>query len=291
LVERKEGANVTCPECKRSVPATLYCVHCGAELPKQTSRITPATMALKELETAQAKIPIGAKMGLRELMNSISLYYIRKVALLDLLQSKGISESVFLRLYGEYGSKLSNALNTRADIMKRLKLELSEKERRLSEMRLSLEELRVRHRIGEISLQMFTEKSEFVQFQLNNLEERLKKVKEDLSNLNEMFIGIKPRDVFDFELKTKACYSALEKLIEENFLTKETAEKIRPDIRGMVEFLGSLTTDRKERQNVLQKEMEILEARYRVGEVPIEDYEKQKHELHSQMEKIWEQTC
>jgi len=288
LVDRKEGVNVTCPECGRTVPATLYCVHCGAELPKPTSPKVPAPTALRKPEITKAAISMEAQKGLRELMSNISLYYARKVALLDMLQSKEISEGVFLRLYNDYDSKLRNALNARAKIMERLKAELSEKERRFSEMKLFLEELGVRHRIGEISRQEFTEKSEFVQFQLNNLEERLKRVKEDLSHLNKMFIGVNPRDIFDLEQKTKTCYGALEKLVEENFLTKETAEKIRPDIKGMVEVLGSLTTGRKERQKVLQEELETLEARYRVGEVPIEDYEKRRRELHSQLEKIWE---
>lgn len=257
-------------------------------MPKPTSPKIPTPTALRKPEAPQAATSMGAQKGLRELMSNISLYYARKVALLNMLQSKKISEGVFLRLYDEYDNKLRNSLNARAKIMERLKAELSEKERRFSEMKLSLEELGVRHRIGEISLQEFTEKSEFVQFQLNNLEERLKRVKEDLSHLNKMFSGVNPRDVFDLEQKTKACYCTLEKLVEEKFLTEKTAEKIRPDVKGMVELLGSLTTDRKERQKSLQEELGTLEARYRVGEVPIEDYEKQRRELHSQLEKIWE---
>ncbi len=282
------GGNVTCPECGRTVPTTLYCVYCGAELPKPTSPRVPAPTALRKPAITQAATSMETQKGLGELMNNISLYYARKVALLDMLQSKEISEGVFLRLYGEYDSKLHNALNARAKIMERLKAELNEKERRFSEMKLSLEELGVRHRIGEISLQEFREKSEFVHFQLNNLEERLKRVKEDLGHLNKMFIGVNPRDIFDLELKSKACYGTLEKLVEEKILTKETAEKIRPDIKDVVELLGSLTTDRKEKQKALQEKLETLEARYRVGEVPIEDYEKRRHELHSQLEKIWE---
>lgn len=288
MVERKEEANVTCPDCGRTVPATLYCVHCGAELPKLTSPKAPAPTTLRTADVAQAAVSMKNQNDLNELMNSVSLYYARKVAMLDLLQSKGISEGVFLRLYNEYDSKLRNVLNARTKIMERLKAELNENERLFSEMKLSLEELGVRHRIGEISLQGFTEKSEFMRFQLNNLEERLKRVKEDLSCLNKMFAGVNSRDVFDLEQKTKACHGAIEKLVEEKFLSKEAAEKIRPDINNMIELLASLTTDRKERQRTLQEELETLEARYRVGEVPIEDYEKRKRELHSQLEKIWE---
>ena len=290
MIRRKEEANVTCSECGREVPATLYCIYCGSKLPKpapSTMPPTPPPAPPPEPAVSPPPTPAEVKEDIRELMTNISLHYSRKIALLNLLQSKEISERVFLRLYDEYTDKLHDSLSTRASVLERLKSELNEKETRYDGMKILLEELEVRHKIGEIALQEFTEKSERLKSEVKNLEKAIKELRGNLNHLEKMLADKTPSEILDLETRTKACYQGFEKLLKEGALTMDTLKKIKPDVESMLELLNSLIINRKERQETLQKELETLEARYRVGEVSIEYYEKRRRELRGELEKVW----
>lgn len=227
------------------------------------------------------------KGDVRELMASISLRYTRKVALLDLLRSKAVSEKVFLKLYDEYTERLQGSMGLRARVLDRLRSELDGRKKRYVEVKTFMEELEVRHKIGEISSDGFTRRAEALQSEVTGLENAISGLRDDLDHLERLFIDKTPKEIFDLETRAKACYESLDRLVEEKVLTGETQEKIKPDVESMLDLLNTLVADRKKKEKALQEELETLETRYRVGEVPIEQYETRKRELQSQLEKVW----
>jgi len=275
LAEKREITYIRCPKCGREVPSTMYCVYCGTKLPPK-----PAPPAIPPP-------PLAGPEEINELMTKISLQYIRKIALLCLLQSKEVSEKVFLKLYEEYAEKLTNFLGVRARVMERLRSELEDKRKRYDEAKALLEELEVRQKIGEISLQEFTTKAESLKIKAGDSEKSLNELKGNIGRLENLFFGETPREIFDLEKKARTCHEDLERLVKEGTLSKEILEKIKPDIENMLELLNSLIVDQKKRQKTLQEELETLETRYRVGEVSLEQYEKRKRELSEELEKIW----
>lgn len=285
LVERREEQNVTCPKCARVVPATLYCIYCGNRLPRRPAP-PPAPPKPVAIPPPPPK-PVRVKEDIRELLTNISLQYTRKIALLGLLRSKEVSEGIFMKLYQEYTDKLQGFLSARTRMMERLRSELDEKEKSRGKLKTFLEEIDVRRKIGEIPLQEFTKRSERLRSQIGELEETLSRIRKDLNYLQKLFIDKALREVLDLESKTKTCYGDLERLVAGGAVTRETMERIKPDIEGILKLLDSLTKGRKERQKTLQEELETLETRYRVGEVSVEHYEKRKHELQSELQKLW----
>jgi len=88
-------------------------------------------------------------------------------------------------------------------------------------------------------------------------------------------------------MKARSCYDSLGKLVEEGKLTSETLNKIKPDIEKMLEFFDSIIKDRKEKERTLREQLETLQARYRLSEISIEEYEKRKREIQNEIDKIW----
>jgi len=289
LAERREIVYTRCPKCGREVPATLYCIYCGTKLPPKPAppAIPPPSPSAPPKPAVTPPPPLAGPEDINELMTKISLQYIRKIALLGLLQAKEVSEKVFLKLYDEYTGKLTNFLGVRARIMERLRSELEDKRKRYDEVKTLLEELEVRQKIGEIGFQEFTTKAESLKIKAGEFEKSLSEIKGNIGRLEYIFFGKTPREIFDLEKKARTCHENLERLVKEEALSKESLEKIKPDIENTLELLNSLIIDQKKRQKALQEELETLETRYRVGEVPLEQYEKRKRELTEEIEKIW----
>jgi len=289
LAERGEEARITCPECGRRVPATAYCIYCGVRLPRAppSQRAAPVPPPAPAGMAAPPAVSAAATVDVRELMANISLQHARKVEMLSLLQSREVSESVFLKLYDEYTERLRKSMEVRTRMMERLRSELGGKEKRYGEVKLLLEELGVRYKIGEIALEEFNRMSDALRSEAAGLERATGMLRDGLSRLERLFMDRTPKEIYDLETRARKCYEGLKKLVEENALSGETLEKIGPDVESMLELLGSLVSDRKGRERALREELETLETRYRVGEVSIEEYENRRRELQSELEKVW----
>ena len=88
-------------------------------------------------------------------------------------------------------------------------------------------------------------------------------------------------------MKARACYDALKDLMEKGKITDETLNKIKPDLEKTLEFFDLLIGKRKEKEKMLREQLETLQARYRLSEISIEEYERKKRELQEEIDKVW----
>ena len=311
MLSAQEEHRITCPRCGRSVPAMVYCIYCGARLrrpsappafppaaPRAPPRITPKApprapsrvptpVTAPPAAPAPTLAPTGVAAEVRDLMSRISVYQDRRAALLDLFQSGGVSERVFVKLYTEYSGKLNEMLNQRVSKLEELRAQLGERSKRLEELRFSLEELEARHKVGEIDAVTFEERSRGLKAEVTRLESEMKGLKANIEHLERVFADKSPREILNLEMKIKSFHESLEKFISEGRLSRESAEKIRPDIEEALTFLDSIIGKRKERERQLREQLEALHARYRVSEISIEEYERKKREIQEEIDRIW----
>jgi len=230
-------------------------------------------------------------MGVREevvnLMSGITVLYVRKTALLDLLQSGQVSENVFLKLYNEYGDKLNDFLKARAANLEELRNRLDESNRRLSEIAMRLEELGVRRIVGEIDANDYNQRVEKLRTDQQELGNSVKRLKANIDHMERMLSEKKPSEIRDLEAKLRSHQSALGKLVEAGKVSAETYDTVKSDTEKTLDFFDSLTKDQKEKERSLREQLETLQTRYRLSEIPIEEYEKRKRELQAEIDKIW----
>lgn len=297
-----EETRIRCPNCGRKVPAMRYCIYCGAQLPTaQPPRIErpqpmeapppvpplvpPPTQAAQPSPAVSP--PTGLEGEIANLMSNISTLYSRKVALFRLFQSGEVSESIFLKLYNEYSGKLSELLNTRVRRLEDLRRRLDEVERRLNDVALNIEELTVRYKIGEVDLNTFSQKSERLKIEQRELENMSRGIKTNLERLEKLLGDKSPSEIRDMEANLRAAYDAIKKMAEEGKISSGILNSVKSDVEETLTFLESLIRDRKERERALREEIEALQARYKIGEITIEEYERRKRELQEEINKVW----
>ena len=304
---------ITCPRCGKIAPAMTYCIYCGARLPKATPpqpvtvrptpRIPPAPPPTSMPRRAPGPprtpapptvkispppaVPAQVKSDILKLMSDITKYHERKISLLDMFSSGGVSERVFKKLYDEYANKVEELLGLHSRKLDELKTEYEGKGKRLDDIKMTIEELEVRHKIGEVGSQKFNERINMLRTEETRLQNALKELKMNIDHLGRMFAQKSPREILDLDAKTRSFSDALGKLVEEGKISNEALDKIRPDIEKTLGFFDSLIGQRKKRERTLREQLETLQARYRVSEISIEEYETKKRELQEEIDKIW----
>lgn len=245
-------------------------------VPPPTAQPTPAVSP-----------PVGLEGEIANLMSNISMLYTRKVSLFKLFQSGEVSESIFLKLYNEYSGKLSELLNTRVRRLEELRRRLDEINRRLNDVALNIEELSVRYKIGEVDLNTFSQRSEKLKVEQRELENMARSVKANLERLEKLLGDKTPSEIRDMANNLQAAYDDMKSKVEEGKISSGVLNNVRADVEETIIFLDSLIREKREKEKVLREELEALQARYKIGEITIEEYEKRKKELQEEINKVW----
>jgi chromosome segregation ATPase len=220
-------------------------------------------------------------------MSGVETLYERKISLLGLFRSGEVAERIFLKLFSEYDGRLSSFLKAREIKVGELKDKLDERNKRLTEISLKLEELDVRHKVGEVDSNLYTQQADSLRAEERELIESSKMLRININNLENILSGKRPGQIRDFENKLKSCLSDLEKLVTEGKVTAETLKAVKPDISETLTFFDSLIKEYKEKDRTLREQLETLQTRYKLSELSIEEYERNKHELQTEMDKLW----
>jgi len=295
---------VRCPGCGKNAPAMKYCIYCGAKLPElapptirpppqQAGPFPPLPPTIPPPTTAQAPPraaappPVTAKDEIASLMSGIEALYERKISLLDLFRSGQVAEKVFLKLYNEYDSKLNSFMRAREIKTGELQDKLEQKNRRLVEASSKLEELEVRHKVGEVDSNVYSQQMESLKAEERELTGSSKALEAHISSLENLMSGKKPGQIRDLESKLQTCLSDLEKLAGEGKVSAEALKVVKPDVEETLAFFGSLIKEKKEKDRVLREQLETLQTRYKLNELSVEEYERKKHELQTELDKLW----
>jgi len=276
-----------------------YCIYCGVKLPQVSPPVKPQPSPPRQVpapspiahpaarEVRRHFFP-GAKSEIEQLMSGITTLYERKISLLDLFQSGQVSERVFLKLYKEYSGKLNDYLKARKAKLDELRSSLEEKRNSLSNIAMQLEELEIRTKVGEIDPATYSQQAEKLRTEERGLNETVNSLNADIKALENILGDRKPSEIRDLEMRLKSSKSALEKMGEEEKVTQETLNIVKPDIDKMLKFIDSLIKDRKEKEKKLREQLETLQTRYKLSELSIEEYERRKRELQAEIDKVWE---
>ena len=295
---------VRCTSCGRNVPAMKYCIYCGAKLaqvalppisPRPPQNLPPPPSfpptvpppRPPSVKITSSPVSGGTEIENTALMSGITALYERKTSLLEMLRSAEISEQVFLKLFNEYNGKLSDLMNARIRRIDEQRGRLEEGNKRLAAVNADLEELGVRHKIGEIDLGVFAQKADRLKMEQQELVNSLKTFRMNLDRLGKIMTEKKPSEIRDLETKMRASYEAIQKLAGEGKISAETLNAIKSDVDETLNFFDSQIVELKEKEKGLREQLELLQTRYKLSEISIEEYEKRKREIQAEIDKVW----
>jgi predicted nucleic acid-binding Zn-ribbon protein len=115
----------------------------------------------------------------------------------------------------------------------------------------------------------------------------LRNAKANLERLEKMLSDKTPSEIRDMENQIRSAYETIRKLVEEGKISNIVLDSVKVDVEETIAFLDSLIRDRKEKERLMREQLETLHARYKIGEITIEEYEKRKKELQEEIDRIW----
>jgi len=311
-----EEETVNCTNCGREVPKTLYCIYCGSALfankSKKDSAIPETTVESKPEPIvpeprvkgpSRDKVPTipavdykvkpkpekeaGVDPEVAELMGEFKKNYIWKVKLCGVLCDDGVSEEVFTNLFEEYINKINQLSQVRNERIAYYRKDFEEKKKQLDEMERRLEELKVRTAIGQISSQEMEAQVPELEEKIKNLTSETTRLEAQLSRLNDLMRGTPPKGIFDLENTARHCLESLDSMITNGKITNKLGNELRKDLEAVLNVFDSIIGDKKKREKELRDELSTQEARYKVGEITISEFEAHKRRITSELEKIW----
>ena len=309
-----EEETVTCANCGREVPKTLYCIYCGSALFKmgfgtqdpslkktvepKPERIKPEPVVKEAPEPEVAPPPesevkpepsteFAIEPEIDELMEQLKKNYIWKVRLCGVLCDNGVSEEIFAKLFEEYVNKINQLSQVRNERIVYYRGDSDNKKTELEEAKRRLEELKVRVAVGQISSGELTAREPELEERINSLVMETSKLDAQLARLTDLMRGSSPKDVYDLEKTARRCLGSLDTLMTSGKISNRLGDDLSKDLDVALDVFDGIIGDKKKREKGLRGELSTLEARYKVGEINISEFESHKRRINEELEKIW----
>ena len=309
-----EEETVTCANCGREVPKTLYCIYCGSALFKMGSgtqdpslkktvepkleqiKPEPVVKEAPEPEVApppesEVKLEPSTEFAIEpeidELMEQLKKNYVWKVRLCGVLCDNGVSEEIFAKLFEEYVNKINQLSQVRNERITYYREDSDNKKTELEEAKRKLEELKVRVAVGQISSGELTAREPELEERINGLAMETSKLDAQLARLTDLMRGSSPKDVYDLEKTARMCLGSLDTLMTSGKISNRVGDDLSKDLDVALDVFDGIIGDKKKGEKGLRDELSTLEARYKVGEINISEFESHKRRINEELEKIW----
>lgn len=284
---------VVCPHCGKLTIKGKYCMNCGKELEAPPAQVTAPVTPQPEapsvpLTPGPAQPPLAPEQrpavgeGVqpsetvretaaeevaeeRRVVEQLSKLYNWQIRLINLFLEGESTPEIFMEIYADYESRIK-ALNE-----KRLEM-IGRYEARMKELTQRLETLRLRHEVSEISQREYIRQKIEIDNELSKLKPKLAV----LQNPIEIKIGEIPKfreDVMKLIENLKAKGPQLN-------LPQEYVDRVVTNLNALLDAMQDLVKQYERIRTEIQK----LEVRYKVGELPHEEYLTQKRRLERQLE-------
>jgi hypothetical protein len=312
---------ITCKNCGREIPDTQFCIYCGIRLaerprqhmsesdyPKGTERIFEPTEIRPSPETEEppsfesphemyrqdSVLPTMTELGLdpeiSHMSKELSKFQLWKVKLCGMLLDGEVPEKVFANIYKDYEKNVERLVERRNEIVARYRAQYDEKRRELEDARLNLEELRVRVTIGELSESDRLIRTPEIKGNVESLEVEASRLEDIMSRSERFSTELSSPEIFGHEQTTQKFLNSLDDLISTGKIGEDLGSRIREDIEAVLVQLSKMYQDEDEDEKSLRSELDMLEARYKVGEITLSELESARKEVMEKLKRHWEHS-
>ena len=304
----------TCTRCGRNVPKTIYCIYCGTPLVGGTKtegakKAEPKKVELKPPVQAPVNVPQpiskieveqdtfdvlsqSIKNKLETLavsdedidaqtkrqLGHIRKYTLWKIRLCGILLDDKVSGKVFRRIFDEYTDEIRRFSKVRREKGDLYRVALNEKQQSLNEAKWRYEELQVRASVGELTKQDNLTEMTRLNKRINMLTDEVKILQDRLEKFENLLDGISGRELFELEEIMRRTVDLAESMADAEKITHDTAVLVRANL------LDDLKMFEDESENLgtvkdIKEELEVLEARLKVGEIDENVYSSERQRL------------
>ena len=278
---------VNCAKCGRAVPNTMYCIYCGSPLSGENIKKGPIVDARKKIARVPTISPYlypdfielkpeteprtaSGYTGILEpeiahKIRELRKYHVWRIKLCEILVEGRVSRDVFEKVYGEYSKEITELEGERQSKLSHFQRLYDEKTVELKELKRDYEELKIRTSVGQIPSKTLETNGPKMLERIEALASETKLLTERLKKLTDLLDEIPLNEVEELGGILRLSLNALEPLVTDGVLNEELEERLRRDLEGFKTiFTGSGYYHYDE---ALMEEMDLIEARYKVGEI------------------------
>jgi hypothetical protein len=226
----EEVLEIPLEESIESVEASVFEVVEGPEIEdvEKVEGIEPVAEVIIELEPSYEPDPV-----ISEIMENFAKNLSMKIKLVGLLRDGGVKSEIFERLFESYVARGELLMNSRSEMLERVRYDLDSMEKALNEAKVGLEELEIRRAISDVSEEEYTAKSPGFEWDLRQYKDVVGRKKAEISYLEDIKRVMSPEEIEELIETGEGCYE----LIESEKIGSEMASRVRVSLEEALSCL------------------------------------------------------
>ncbi len=164
---------------------------------------------------------------IKEVMENLAKNLSTKIKLVNLLLNNEVKLETFNRLFESYNARGELLMNSRNEMMERVRFDLDAGERALNEAKIGLEELGIRRTIGDVSEEEYKAKSPGFEWDIAHYEDDVEKKKAEIAYLEEITQVMPAEEIDELKEKGQRSYDAIDSLKDSGTINSEMAAQIK----------------------------------------------------------------
>jgi nicotinate-nucleotide--dimethylbenzimidazole phosphoribosyltransferase len=175
----------------------------------------------------------------REVMENLAKNVSLKIKLADLLLKGEVKMTTFERLFESYVARGELLLNSRNEMLERVRFDLDSRERALNEAKIGLEELGVRRSIGDVSEEEYRAKSPGFEWDIGQYKDDVDYKRAEIEYLEDPTRLMTSKELEELREKGEEGHRTIDTLVDSSVISSEMSERIK---RILEESLACLKT-------------------------------------------------
>ena len=164
---------------------------------------------------------------IREVMGNLAKNISMKIKLVDLLRTGGVKSEIFRKLFDSYLARGELLMNSRSEMLERVRYDLGSMEGALHEAREGLEELDIRRAIEDVSEEEYAAKAPGFQWDIGQYKDEVGKKQAEIYYLEDITRVMSSEEIGELVGLGEGCFEVLDELTESEGIEGDTAARIR----------------------------------------------------------------
>lgn len=164
---------------------------------------------------------------IKEVMGNLAKNISMKIKLVDLLRSGGVRSEIFSKLFDSYLARGELLMNSRSEMLERVRYDLGSMEGALHEAKEGLEELDIRRAIDDVSEEEYAAKAPGFQWDIGQYKDEVGKKQADIYYLEDIKRVMSSGEIVELVGLGEGCVEALDELAESEGIDGDSAARIR----------------------------------------------------------------
>ena len=164
---------------------------------------------------------------IREVMGNLAKNISMKIKLVDLLRTGGVKSEIFRKLFDSYLIRGELLMNSRSEMLERVRYDLGSMEGALHEAGEGLEELDIRRAIEDVSEEEYAAKAPGFQWDIGQYKDEVGKKQAEIYYLEDITRVMSSEEIGELVGLGEGCFEVLDELTESEGIEGDTAARIR----------------------------------------------------------------